>query len=262
MNKIHISRSQLEDLYIRRGFSQAEIGRRLNVSPKTVGRRLREENIDIRAAGESIMSRAELKDLYCSQGLTMEQIATRFGRSVAWVQDALKRHGIPSRPRGMDRHHRRDLPVDDIVRLYVDEEWSAAAVGRKLGISTPLVLRTLHSQGHPVRRRGPRSKDSRDDVELIKELYADKLVCKVIDKHGIPRRRAGRSLVERFPKPIPLTSQALKDLYLQAGLSSDHIELLTGQPRMRVRRWLRSAGVPLRLPGDAAPALRRIWNLE
>lgn len=209
MKKIHIPRRQLEDLYIRRGFSLAEIGRRLNVSPKTVGRRLREENIDIRAAGESILRRAELKDLYCSQGLTMEQIATRFGRSVAWVQEALKRHGIPSRPRGMDRHHRQDLPVSEIVRLYVDEERSASAVGRKLGISTPLVLRTVHGQGQPVRRSGPRPKDSRDEVELIKELYADKLVRKVIDKHGIPRRLPGRSLVERFPKPIPLTSQAL-----------------------------------------------------
>jgi hypothetical protein len=42
-----------------------------------------------------------------------------------------------------------------------------------------------------------------------------------------------------------------------AGLA--HIELLTGQPAMTVRGFMRRAGIPLRHPGGQTPFLRR-WR--
>lgn len=72
----------------------------------------------------------------------------------------------------------------------------------------------------------------------------------------------GRPLLQRFPKPLELSPKALSDLYLVGGLSSDHIELLTGQPRLRIRRWLRDQGVNLREAGVPAPIMRRIWELD
>lgn len=260
--KIELARHDLEELYVRQGLSQTQVARQLKVSPKTVARRLSEQGIPLRQSlKHPALSRTQMRQLYLADGLTMAQIAERTGTSVGWVQDALRLHGISSRPPGMDRHHRQELPVDHIIHLYVEEGWSAAAVGRNLGVSAPLVLRTLHEHGHRVRRPG-RAAGERNDVELVAALYGDPTVRHVLNEHGIPKKRPGRGLVERFPKPVELTRGALRDLYLEAGLSSDHIELLTGQPRLRIRRWLLEEGVPLRSPGDPAPALRRIWGLE
>lgn len=262
--KLKISRMKLEELYVEKGLSQEQIAARLHVSRKTVARRLVEEGIDRRAQTKRpTPARQELHTLYAVQRLTMEQIAEKFDASVSWVQEALKKHRIPSRARGVDRRHRRELPVDEVIRLYVEEGWSAAEVGRHLGVSVPLVLRTVHERGQPVRRPGPvRPDDGESDVELVNALYADGLVSQLLRKHSIPKRPPGRPILERFPQPVELGAQALKDLYLRAGLSGDHIELLTGHPRLRIRRRLCDLGVSLRDAGDPAPALRRIWQLD
>lgn len=261
--KIQVPRHKLEDLYVRQGLSQTEVAKRLNISTKTLGRRLREEGIALRPARKHTpLSRSQVRKLYLTDGLTLQEISDHCGTSIAWVQSQLKKHGIPSRPRGMDRRHRHELPVAEVIRLYVDEGWSAAAVGEHFGVSAPLVLRTVHEHGYPVRRPGPSREDSRDDVELVSALYSDAIVKRVLRKHAIPTKRPGRPLVGRFPKPLDLSPRALRDLYLEAGLSSDHMELLTGQPRLRIRRWLRDQGVNLRGAGVPAPVLRRIWNLD
>ena len=262
--KLVVPRNKLEQLYVEQGLTQEQVAARLHVSRKTVGRRLLEEGIERRPLDKKTLpGRRELHSLYVVQQLTMQQVAEQLDASVGWVQEALKKHGVPSRPRGMARHHRRELPVDEVIRLYVEEGWSAAAVGRRLGVSAPLVLRTVHEHGQPVRRPGPvRPDDGQSDVELVNALYEDSIVSRVLRKHGIPRKPPGRPILERFPQPVDVSAQALKDLYLRAGVSGDHIELLTGQPRLRVRRRLRVLGVSLRDPGVPAPALRRIWQLD
>ncbi|MCA1706716.1 MAG: hypothetical protein LC808_27010 [Actinobacteria bacterium] len=152
--------------------------------------------------------------------------------------------------------------MQQIVDLYVDKGWSAAAVGRRLNISAPLVLRAIHEQGHPVRRPGRQASDEQPVTELINALYRDSFVRKVLRKDKILRRAPGQPIAQRFPKPIELSRTALRDLYLEAGLSSDHIEFVTGQPRLRIRRWLHQHGIALRPPSTLAPVLRRVWGLE
>lgn len=261
--KIPVPRHKLEDLYVRQGLSQTEVAKRLNVSTKTLGRRLREEGIALRPARKhSPLSRNQIRKLYLKDRLTMREIAEHCGTSIGWVQDQLKKHGVSSRSRGMDRRHRHELPVAEVIRLYADEGWPAAAVGRHFGVSAPLILRTVHEHGYPVRRPGPTREDSPHEVELVRSLYSDPIVKRVLKRHGIRKEPAGRTLIERFPKPLALSRIALRHLYLEAGLSSDHIELLTGQPRLRIRRWLRDQNIVLRPPGVPAPVLRRVWDLN
>lgn len=64
---------------------------------------------------------------------------------------------------------------------------------------------------------------------------------------------------QRFPEPIPLTAPLVKDLYWSCGAALSHIELLTGQPAMTVRGFMRRAGIPLRNPAERSPFLRR-WR--
>jgi hypothetical protein len=58
---------------------------------------------------------------------------------------------------------------------------------------------------------------------------------------------------------VPLTTPLVKDLYWGCGAALTHIELLTGQPAMTVRGFMRRAGIPLRHPGGRTPFLRR-WR--
>jgi len=51
----------------------------------------------------------------------------------------------------------------------------------------------------------------------------------------------------------------VKDLYWGCGAALTHIELLTGQPAMTVRGFMRRADIPLRRPGGRTPFLRR-WR--
>jgi hypothetical protein len=81
----------------------------------------------------------------------------------------------------------------------------------------------------------------------------------VLDARDVPRVPAGGPIWQRFPDPVPLTAPLVKDLYWGCGAALTHIELLTGQPAMTVRGFMRRAGIPLRHPGGRTPFLRR-WR--
>jgi hypothetical protein len=97
------------------------------------------------------------------------------------------------------------------------------------------------------------------EIELITALYADPLITAALAAHDVPRAPADGSLSRRFPKPVPLTTPLVKDLYWGCGLALDHIELLTGQQAESVRGFMRQAGIPLRHTGGRTPFLRR-WR--
>ena len=81
----------------------------------------------------------------------------------------------------------------------------------------------------------------------------------MLDARDVPRVPPGAPLWQRFPDPVPLTVPLVKDLYWGCGAGLAHIELLTGQPAMTVRGFMRRAGIPLRHPGGRTPFLRR-WR--
>lgn len=97
------------------------------------------------------------------------------------------------------------------------------------------------------------------EIELIRALYADPLIAAALAAHDVPRVPAGGSLSRRFPKPVPLTTSLVKDLYWGCGTGLNHIELLTGQPAESIRGFMRRAGIPLRHTGGRTPFLRR-WR--
>ena len=137
---------------------------------------------------------------------------------------------------------------------------TAAEVGKLIGASRHTVLRSAHALGIPVRTGdGAVPLSGPGEIELVRALYQDDLIASVLDAHDIRHIPPGGPIWERFPEPVPLSTPVVKDLYWYCGAGLNHIELLTGQPAMTVRGFMRREGIPLRHPGGRTPFMRR-WR--
>ena len=86
----------------RSGRTLREVGGRLQVSPTTVAKRLRELGIPIRPRGlryPRLMDKSWLEDQYVRQGRSAKAIARALGCGVLIVHYHLRRHGIPRKRR-------------------------------------------------------------------------------------------------------------------------------------------------------------------
>lgn len=198
--------------------------------------------------------------LYLEGRLTTVQISELTGVPTRTVRDRLRARGVRMRTRGrLNREDRLTVPADVIAELYVAAGLPAAEVGRLLGVSGTVVLRTAHDEGLPVRVGGPQPGSGPAEIELIEALYADPLVQQALARHGIPGNPAVGPIWQRFPVPLRVSPELATELYLDCGLSVRHIELLTGQPSQTILRVLRVQGVDRRPAGGRSPFLRR-WR--
>jgi hypothetical protein len=198
--------------------------------------------------------------LYQEQRVPSTRIAVLAGISEYAVLARLRARGVPIRTRGRNnREDRVTLSPGDLADLYVRAGLSADEVGELLGVSRRIVLRSAHDQGLPVRVGGAPPSRGPAGIELLAALYADPQVRRVLDLHGVPVVEEPGPIWERFPAPHPLTAALVTDLYEGCGLSSQHIELLTGRPAAAARVLLRASGVPLRPAGGRSPFMRR-WR--
>jgi hypothetical protein len=202
-----------------------------------------------------------MRELYEGARFSSAQIAAVTGLPERTVRDRLRRYGIRARSRGRwNREDRRTVPASTLRDLYEQSGMTAAEVGRLIGASPGTVLRSAHALGVPVRTGdGAVQMSGPAEIELIRALYRDAEIRSVLDAHGIPVVPPGGHIWARFPEPVPLTSPLVKDLYWRCGAGLNHIELLTGQPAMTVRGFMRREGIPVRHPGGRTP-FRRRWR--
>lgn len=195
---------------------------------------------------------------YQDDGWPYQRIAADLDVSIARVRAELRRRGIPARQHAVtgpaSRAARRQAPIEDVRRLYTEAQWSAADIAARLDLSGHDVLRTGHAHGVPIRQGGRPAVPAA--VALIDALYADPEVSHVLTSHDVPRRPPGGDIADRFPEPVPLTNELLRGLYLEAGCSSNQIELLTGQSQGVVRTAMHRHGIQFRAE-HMSPALRR-----
>jgi hypothetical protein len=198
-----------------------------------------------------------MAELYVAGRLSSRQIAVVTGLPERTVRDRLRRYGVRVRSRGAwNREDRRTVSAEALHNLYEQLGLTAAEVGRLTGTSKNTVLRSAHALGVPV-RVGALEQSGPDRIELVRALYADDLIVAVLAAHDIAQVPPGGPIWERFPEPVLLSVPLVKDLYWSCGAALNHIELLTGQPAMTVRGFMRRAGVPLRNPAERSPFLRR-----
>lgn len=250
----------------REGLSTRRIGDAIGMDRQAVTRVLRIAGVPIapRGAGRARPTTRlaaqpgvdeRIREMYLEQCLTRTEIAAALGLRESEVRSRMTALGIHTRSRGRhNREDRRRLDPEQLEDLYLANDLTADQVGDVLGTSRHAVLRAAHELGLPVRlggdhppRRGP------TEIELIQALYDDPLVADAVARHGLPVCPAASPIQRRFPEPIPLTRTMLIDLYDTCGLSTTHIELLTGQPAATVRHQLRRWNVPLRDPGGRSP---------
>ena len=271
---VSVDDEELRDLSVNHGLSTYRIALRVGTSRGRVTRQLRAAGVVLAAGGrgrrrdhrrlaEPVGFRALLKKLYVDQRQTSKQIGDRLGMSERTVRNRLAEYGIGTRSRG--RCHREDrepLPEADLIALYALYALaglSAEQVGDTLGVSRYVVLREAHELGVPVRLGGPPPRNGPSEIELIAALYADPIVADALRRHQMRQVPPGGPLWQRFPTPVPLTRELVTDLYVECGLSINHLEILTGQPASTVRRRLHTLGVPSRRAGGATP-FRRRWR--
>jgi len=262
--------TRIADLYVTGGISTYAIARQLGIDRQRVTRILHKQGILVSPKGKGrsrprrvpdAPSEDDLRRLYVEQHITTPAIGRMLGVSDRGLRDRLAQLGIPRRHRGgWDRRDRADVEPHDLHDLYVQEELPAEAVGNKLGVSPQIVLRAAHNHGLPVRAGGSAVAGTAD-VQLIEALYQDPGVRRTLRAHHVPSVMATGTLCERFPIPVPLTADLVRELYLDCGLSSFQIELVTGQPSITILRKLKSAGVERRPRGGLSPFMAR-WRQE
>ena len=261
----------LAHLYLCRELSTYQIGELTGLGRQRVTRALHRAGVALRPRGAGRFrplrrpgeppGLAQLvAELYQVGRLSSRQIAAITGVPERTVRDRLRRYGVQPRSRGAwNREDRRTVPAETLCHLYEQLGLTAAEVGRLIGASRKTVLRSAHDLGIPVRVGGAVPVRGPDEIELVRALYADDLFAAVLAAHDIPQVPPGGPIWERFPEPIPLSTPLVKDLYWHCGAGLSHIELLTGQPAMTVRGFMRREGIPLRHPGGRTPFLRR-WR--
>lgn len=249
-----LSTYRIEDVV---GISRQRVTRVLHragtpVKPRGSGRRRRP-----RGAGAAVPD-ALLADMYLGHRLTCAQISELTRIPPRTVHDRLRAHGITLRTRGrFNREDRLAIDPDILADMYLRAGLAAGEVGKLLGVSRRVVLRTAHDEGMAVRVGGPPPSRGPTEIELITALYADADVGRALARHGLPAVPPGGSIWERFPVPARISPDLARELYVSCGLGVHHIELLTGQPADSVRKLLHAAGVALRPAGGRSPFLRR-----
>jgi len=260
----------LAHLYLCRGLSTYAIGEMTGLDRQRVTRVLHKAEVPLRPRGagrsrplrrdDPLGLRPLLARLYEVERLGSPQIAAITGIPERTVRDRLRRYGLTVRTRGRwNREDRHTVPTEDLDDLYTRLGLTSDEVGRRLGTSRNTVLRSAHTLGVPVRAGGAVPVRGPEEIELVQALYADPLITAVLGTRDVHRVPPGAPLWQRFPEPVPLTAPLVKDLYWGCGAGLVHIELLTGQPAMTVRGFMRRAGIPLRHPGGRTPFLRR-WR--
>lgn len=260
----------LAHLYLCRGLSTYAIGEVTGLDRQRVARMLRRAGVPLRPRGAGRLRPLRrddppglprvLAELYEAGRLGSPQIAAITGMPERTVRARLRRYSIAVRTRGRwNREDRQTVSAEVLEDLYTRLGMTADEVGRRLGTSRSTVLRSAHALGVPVRAGGIVPVPGPEEIKLVEALYADPLIAAVLDARDIPRVPPGGPIWERFPHPVPLTTPLVKDLYWGCGAGLTHIELLTGQPAMTVRGFMRRAGIPLRHPGGRTPFVRR-WR--
>jgi hypothetical protein len=256
-------------LYMCQGLSTYRIGEVTGMGRQRVGRLLARAGVPVKprgaGRGRQRTDRQAALDglmagLYAESGLSSVQISALTGVSARTVRGRLRAAGVRMRTRGaLNREDRIAIPADTLVQLYVHAGLSASDVGRRLGVSGQVVLRSAHDEGIPVRMGGPEPSRGPAEIELVDALYADPAVRQVLSRHGVAPRPEAGPIWMRFPVPVPLSPELAADLYIRCGLAVRHIELVTGQPSQTVLRQLDAQGITRRPQGGRSPFMRR-WR--
>ena len=219
-----ITREQLEDMYINRAMSLRQIGEKVGVGLRTVGKWLQRDGIAARPRGapcgcnagprKAALSKEELVDLYITKGMTQRAIGEMYGVNDTLIGKRLEGFGIESRPTNWEKNAPRfvTMPADDLRRLYVSERRTQKEIAGAYGLNPVTVSKWLRRYGIPIEAPWER-RAIKIDSEELRRLYSDQGMtirqmakyfrCSVwtvqwnMREHGIVALNAGHKLAKR-----------------------------------------------------------------
>ncbi|CAL9976142.1 homing endonuclease [Vibrio phage K469] len=174
--KVHIDRSDLEDMYNNQRMSYKEIGQHYDVTSDTIKTRMKHFDIQPRAAGGSKESFTK------GQETLKKKYGVTHNTQLASVKEAISRTARERTETRMvnickDTVHNKEW----LVERYVERGMSAYAVGIESGVSQMYVLKMLHEFGIEVRPNNGG------------ETSIEAFVRRELDRHGVAYIQNDRS---------------------------------------------------------------------
>ena len=152
----HISKEDLESMYIDERMTQWQIAEELGCSQGSVYNMMNYYHIQARVPNgkytpqEQASKIDEIIQLY-NDGMSQEKIAKKVGYSRGNVERILHEHGVQTRPGGKYTPQEQASKIDEIVQRYNNGE-TQEEIAKKVGYSYVHIGRILHE--HNVQTRG------------------------------------------------------------------------------------------------------------
>ena len=129
----------------------------------------------------------ELKRLYYDEEKSGYEIAEHFQTMPQVIYNRMEKHGLQRRPYAVAQklryaETRIKLNINEIVRLYFEEELSLVEVGERVGVSSASITKRLWAAGYKCRKRGGSRHPSKmkgsyiltaSDLTEIQRLYCE-----------------------------------------------------------------------------------------
>lgn len=183
---IDIDVDRAAEMYLKKEMSYEEIAEVLGCSSATIRNRLVERGIKFRKKGyrrDHKLKRTALKPriiyLYVEREMSYKQIAQELGNiSFSYIGQLLRKWGVKVRRQGHKKSEKvAMLPVDTIIRQYVDEELSKQIIANLHGVSQGTIIKILKEHNVPGRTLSEAKKAywarRRKQKEAVKEVVLD-----------------------------------------------------------------------------------------
>lgn len=146
-----IPEDELRELYLQQEYSIQDCADHFGCSSTLIEVRLDRYGIPTRPpGGDSVdISEETLRELYVEQGLSTVEVAERFDCHDSTISRKLREHGIARD--GPNHGNAMELPEDELVQLYVEEERTTYELADRYGCDPTVIERRLRWNDVEVR---------------------------------------------------------------------------------------------------------------
>jgi transposase len=213
----------LRDMFVGEQMKHSEISERFSVSRSVISRRIDKFEIENPWRDEYVLRR-----LYIDNRLSQSEVANRLRCDRMTVKKWLDKLGIPSRKQSESQRVIPPSATEKLRRLYIDEERTAAEIGRIFDCDETVVLRELRRRNIPVRERGPPANtEMLRDSDALYELYRGQglEIFEIAERLGCSQGRVGRWLrIHGFETPGSGPKSGPKHPHWKGGISSEYAD--------------------------------------
>lgn len=208
-----------------------------------------------------LIAREILDDLYTAQRMTVPMIARKLGLSAETVRTRLKEVALlkPYVP-----HNLRDIPLDQMIELYVNQgktiaecakHFKMSKAGMRMQLKRADLLRPEVQVNKKPYKRFSLTKEQLEDM-IVNQRMSDMAIGRLIDVHNITvknwRERWGIKRVGRSTD-VDMDAEKIHKLYVEDGLTMGKVALELGVDETTLRSRIIKLGYNL----DSAEIARR-----